>query len=241
MKPHLFNMPNKRIVTVTAPGSSTDYFYSGPVPKSETVNVGTSTVDLEVAPTLYVILTDGGYYGSVSVVISMLNGATPVQKTVLWDSWSAIGGVHSKAVTSVNFNQVVNFTATYTYHCFYQGESCALSSLKIQAKDAAGEFVAIEGEPPSTTVTKFDCFFQEITTKSDLLYFGYAGVAVDNLYYLRSYEELETLDWIQIEGYEKEVGVLQDFQVFSLVRKIRIPGSSKVIAYDCFCKAGTPP
>ena len=53
MKPHLFNMPNKRIVSVTAPGSSTDYFYSGPVPKSEEVEVGVSTVDLEVAPTLY--------------------------------------------------------------------------------------------------------------------------------------------------------------------------------------------
>lgn len=234
-------MPNKRIVSVTEAGSSTDYFYSGPVPKSEEVEVGVSTVADEVAPTLYCILTDGGYYGSVSIVINMLNGVTPVQKTLVWDSWSAIGGVHSKAVTSVNFNQVVDFTASYTGHCFYEGESCALSSLKIQAKSAAGEFISIEGEPPSTTVTKYPCFFQEITTKSDLLNFGYAGVAVDNLYYLRSYEELETLDWLTIEGYEKEVGVLQDFQVFSLVRTIRIPGSSKVIAYDCFCKAGTKP
>jgi hypothetical protein len=241
MKPHLFNMPNKRIVTVTAPGSSTDYFYSGPAPKSEKVDVGTSTVDNVVAPTLYCILTDGGYYGSVSIVINLKNGSTPIQKTIVWDMWSAIGGLHSKVVSNVNFNQVVNFTATYTYHCFYQGESCALCSLKIQAKDAAGEFVSIEGEPPSTTVTKYPCYFSEITTKSDLLNFGYAGVAVENLFYLRSYEELETLDWIQIEGYEKSAGVLQDYQVYSLVRKIRIPGSSKVIAYDCFCKEGTKP
>ena len=122
-----------------------------------------------------------------------------------------------------------------------QGESCALSSLKIQAKDAAGEFVAIEGEPPSTTVTKHPCYFTEITTKSDLLNFGYAGVAVENLFYLRSYEELETLDWVQIESYEKSAGVLQDYQVYSLVRKIRIPGSAKVVAYDMFLKEATPP
>ncbi|MCX6643475.1 MAG: hypothetical protein NTV15_08820, partial [Candidatus Bathyarchaeota archaeon] len=235
-------MPNKRIVTVTAPGGDSTCFYNDEVPKSELVEVGVSTVDLEVAPTLYCVLEDGGYYNSVSVVINMLNDTTPVQRTLVWDSWSVIGGLHSIAVTDVNFDTVVDFTATYDGHCFYEEESCALSILKIQAKDAAGEFIEIDVEPPLTTITKYPCYFQEITTKSDLLYFGYGGVVVDNLYYLRSYEELETLDWIQIEGYTKEEGettVNQDFQVFSLVRKIRTPGTSKVIAYDCFCKAGT--
>jgi hypothetical protein len=231
-------MPNRRVVTTTEAGATADSFYTGPVPKSELVEVGVSIG--EVAPTLYVILTDGGYYNSVSIVFNLLNDVTPIQKTVVWDTWSVIGGVHSKAVTSVNFDQVVDFTATYDGHCVYEGESCALSSLKIQAKDAVGEFIDIVAAPV-TTITKFPCFFQEITTKSDLIDFGIAGVAVDNLFYLRSYEKLSTLDWLQIEGYEKSAGVLQDYQVYSLVRKIRIPGSSKVIAYDCFCKEGTKP
>ena len=238
MKPHLFDMPNKRVVTTTEAGATTDSFYTGPVPKSEEVEVGVS-ID-EVAPTLYVVLTDGGYYNSVTIVFNLLNDATPIEKTVVWNSWSAIGGVHSKAVTSVNFDQVVDFTATYDGHCFYEGESCALSSLKIQAKDAYGEFIDIVAAPV-TIVNKYPCYFAEITTKSDLIDFGIAGIAIDNLYYLRSYEEIDTLDWLQIEGYEKEAGVLQDYQVYSLVRKIRIPGSSKVVAWDCFCKEGTKP
>jgi hypothetical protein len=113
-----------------------------------------------------------------------------------------------------------------------------VADLKIQAKDAAGEIMTIPGED-TTIYTNYPCYFQEVTTKSDLLEFGYAGVAIENLYYCRVYHEMETLDQFQIEGYTKEVDsatVNQNFQVFSLVRKIRTPGSSKVVAYDFFAK-----
>ena len=241
MKKRYFNMPNKRVVATTEPGATTDSFYTGPAPVSEEVEVGVSIA--EVAPTLYCTLTDGGYYNSVSIIINMLNDTTPVQRTLIWDMWSHIGGLHSKAVTSVNFDQVVDFTATYDGLCVYEGESCAPSSLKIQAKDAGGEFIEIEASPV-TTYSYYPCFFQEATNKSDLIDFGIAGVAIDNLYYCRVYDEMKTLDWFQVQGYTKVVDAVtvnQDFQVYSLVRKIRVPGNSKAIAYDFFAKAGTKP
>jgi len=226
-------MPNKMIISESTSGASTDAFYGfAPAPSSteQTVDAGVLTTP---STSLYCILKDHGYYNECSVTINMLNGATPVQKTVVWDYWNSEGSLHSKAVSPCAITSVLSFTATYS------GLELPVADLKIQAKDGAGEIITIPGED-TTTYSYYDCYFQEITTKSDLLYFGYGGVAVDNLYYLRCYKELETLDWIQIEGYEKEVGVNQDFQVYSLVRKIRIPTTSKVIAYDCFCKAGTP-
>ncbi len=233
MKRRLFNMSNRMIISTSTGGASTDAFYNyGPVPNGTEVTVDAGTLETPSA-SLYCILKDHGYYTEVSIVINMLNGATPVQKTVLFDYWNGDGCLTSKAVSPCAITEVLNFTATYT------GLDGTVADLKIQAKDSSGEFITVPGE--STTIySYYDCFFQEVTTKSDLLNFGFAGIAVDDLYYLRSYKELETLDFFQIEGYEKEVGVNQDFQVFSLVRKIRTPGSSKVIAYDCFCKAGTP-
>ena len=233
MKPHLFNMPNKMIISEGATGASSDAFYgyaAAPNGTEQVVTAGTLTAP---SASLFCTLKDFGYYTDVSITINMANGVTPVQKTIVWDYWNGSGYLTSKTVSPCAITEVLNFTATYS------GLELPVSELKIQAKDGAGEIITIPGED-TTTYSYYDCYFQEITTKSDLLYFGYGGVATENLYYLRSYKELETLDFFQIEGYEKEVGVNQDFQVFSLVRKIRIPGSSKVIAYDCFCKAGTP-
>lgn len=50
---------------------------------------------------------------------------------------------------------------------------------------------------------------------------------------------MEPLDNFQIEGYEKEEDgetVNKTFAVASLVRKIRIPGSAKPVAYDFFAR-----
>jgi len=233
MKPHLFNMPNKMIISEGSTGASSEAFYGfaeAPNGSEQVVTAGTLETP---SATLFCTLKDKGYYTDVSITFDMVNGVSPVQKTIVWDYWNGSDSLTSKTVSPCVITSFVKFTATYS------DLELPVSHLEIQVKDGAGEIISIPGED-TTTYSYYPCYFQEITTKSDLLYFGYAGVAVDNLYYLRSYKELETLDWIQIEGYEKSAGVLQDFQVFSLVRKIRIPGSSKVIAYDMFCKAGTP-
>jgi hypothetical protein len=233
MKPHLFNMPNKMIISEGSTGASTDAFFGyAPAPNGteQVVTAGTLTAP---SASLYCTLKDKGYYDSISIAFEMVNGVTPVQKTILWDYWNGGDSLTSKTV-SCAITSFVNFTATYS------GLELPVSELKIQVKDGAGEIISIPGED-TTTYSYYDCYFQEITTKSDLLYFGYGGIAVDNLYYLRCYKELETLDFFQIQGYEKSAGVLQDYQVYSLIRKIRVPGTSKVIAYDCFCKAANAP
>lgn len=236
MKPKLFDMPNKMIISEGATGASSDAFYGyAPVPSGteQTVTAGVLT---EPATTLYLTLKDHGYYTEISIVFNMLNGATPVQKTIVFDFWNDEGSLTSKAVACA-FTEVLNFNATYT------GLDGALADLKIQAKDAGGGFMTILGES-TVTYNYYPCYFQEVTTKSDLLNFDFAGVTVENLYYCRTYKEMTTLDWFQIDGYTHTVDetvVNQDFLVFSLVRKIRIPSSSKVIAYDFFAKAGTKP
>jgi hypothetical protein len=98
----------------------------------------------------------------------------------------------------------------------------------------------ISGCNEDTTIYNYyPCYFQEVTTKSDLLNFDVVGTTVENLYYCRTYHEMETLDQFQAKGYTKDddgTQINQNFQVFSLVRKIRVPGSSKVVAYDFFAK-----
>ncbi len=232
MKRRLFNMPNKMIISTSTGGASTDAFYNyGPVPSSTEVTVEAGTLETPSA-SLYCILKDHGYYNEVSITINMLNGATPVQKTVTWDFWNGDGSLHSKAVSPCAITEILNFTATYS------GLELPVADLKIQAKDAAGEFITIPGED-TTIYNYYPCYFQEVTTKSDLLNFGFAGLTTEALYYCRVYHEMQTLDQFQIEGYTKEVDgatVNQNFQVFSLVRKIKVPGSSKAIAYDFFAK-----
>ncbi|MCK9439835.1 MAG: hypothetical protein M0Q13_00215 [Methanothrix sp.] len=232
MKRRLFNMPNKMIISESTSGASADAFYGyAPAPSGTEVTVDAGTLTTPSA-SLYCILKDHGYYNEVSIVFDMLNGSTPVQKTVVWDYWNSEGSLHSKAVSPCAITEVLNFTATYS------GLELPVADLKIQAKDAAGEFITIPGES-TTAYNYYPCYFQEVTTKSDLLNFGFAGVIVEDLYYCRVYHEMETLDQFQIEGYTKEVDgatVNQNFQVFSLVRKIRTPGSSKVVAYDFFAK-----
>ncbi len=232
MKKKLFNMPNKMIISSSSAGSSTDSFYNfGPVPSGTEVTVDAGTLT-SPSTSLYVTLKDHGYYNDVSIVINMLNGSTAVQKTVLFDYWNGDGCITSKSISPCAIAEVLNLTATYS------GLDGVVADLKIQAKDAAGEFITIPGED-STIYNYYDCYFQEVTTKSDLLEFGYAGVAIENLYYCRVYHEMKTLDQFQIKGYTKEVDsatVNQNYQVYSLIRKIRIPGSSKAIAYDFFAK-----
>jgi len=231
MKRRLFNMPNRMIISESTSGASADAFFGfAPAPSGteQTVDAGVLTTP---STTLYCTLKDHGFYSEVSIVFNLLNGATPVQKTILWDFWNSEGSLTSKSVACA-ITSVLNFTATYS------GLELPVADLKIQAKDAAGEIMTIPGED-TTIYTNYPCYFQEVTTKSDLLEFGYAGVAIENLYYCRVYHEMETLDQFQIEGYTKEVDsatVNQNFQVFSLVRKIRTPGSSKVVAYDFFAK-----
>jgi len=232
MKRRLFNMPNKMIISEGATGASSDAFYGYAPAPNGTEQVVTAGILTVPSASLYVILKDHSFYTEVSIVINMLNGATPVQKTILFDYWNGDGCLTSKAISPCAITEVLNFTATYT------GLEGTVADLKIQAKDAAGEFITIPGED-TTTYSYYPCYFQEVTTKSDLLEFGFAGVIVEDLYYCRVYHEMKTLDQFQIKGYTKEVDseiVNQNFQVFSLVRKIRTPGSSKVIAYDFFAK-----
>jgi hypothetical protein len=232
MKPKLFNMPNKMIISTSSGGASSDSFYNfGPVPNGTEQTVDAGTLETPSA-SLYCILKDHGYYNEVSIVINMLNGATPVQKTVVWDYWNGDGSLHSKAVSPCAITEVLNFTATYS------GLELPVADLKIQAKDAAGEFITIPGED-TTIYNYYPCYFQEVTNKNDLLEFGYAGVAIENLFYCRTYHEMQTLDQFQIKGYTKDddgTQVNQTFAVASLIRKVRIPGSSKVVAYDFFAK-----
>lgn len=229
MKPKLFSMPNKMIIPVTTGGATSDSFYTGPAPASTKVDIN-KTIP-EVAATLYLVLTDHGYYNTVTVLVTLKNGETTSTKSLLFDFWDGDGVQHSKT-SSVAFDQVVDFTATYN------GLSGIVADIKIQAKDAEGYFIDVPGDD-STTYTYYDCFFQEITTKADLISYEVAGVAIENIYYCRSYIELNTLDQFEIEGYTKEVDgeiVNKTFKVYSLVRKIRIPGSNKVVAYDFFAK-----
>jgi len=232
MKRRLINMSNRMIISTRTSGASADAFYGyAPAPSGTEQTVDAGTLEAPSA-SLYCILKDHGYYTECSVTINMLNGATPVQKTVLFDYWNGDGCLTSKSISPCAITEVLNFTATYS------GLEGTVADLKIQAKDAAGEFITIPGED-TTIYNYYPCYFQEVTTKNDLLEFDYAGVAIENLYYCRVYHEMETLDQFQIEGYTKEVDgatVNQNFQVFSLVRKIRTPGSSKVIAYDFFAK-----
>lgn len=113
----------------------------------------------------------------------------------------------------------MNFTGTYS------GLDGTVADLKIQAKDALGEFITIPGESV-TAYNYYSCYFQEITTKADLIELEAAGLTPENLYYCRTYHEMEPLDSFQIEGYTKTDGsetVNKTFAVASLVRKIRIP------------------
>ena len=235
MNAKLFNMQNKMIISTATGGATNDSFYSGPAPDSALTAVNKSIAPL-VAATLYLTLTDHGYYNTISIIINLKNSGSAVNKSVLFDYWESEGTGHIKAVTCA-FDEVISFTATYG------GLSGTVADLKIQAKDSSGEIIDIPGDD-TTTYSYYPCYFQEATAKHDLIEFGVAGIAVDNLYYCRAYREMDTLDWFQVEGFTKEVDseiVNQDFLVYSLVRKIRIPGSSKVIAYDFFAKAGTKP
>lgn len=231
MKPNLFNMPNKMILAQTSGGATSDSFYSGPAPASTLVSVD-KTIPT-VASTLYTTLTDHGYYNNVSITINMKNAGVAVQKIILFDFWDFDGALHSNGI-SCAFDEVVDFTAAYS------GLEGVVADVKIQAKTAGGEFIDMPGED-TTSYSTYQCYFGEATDKSDLIQFDIAGAAVENLYYCRTYNEMETLDWFQVQGYTKEDGENQDFRVYSLVRKIRIPGSSRTLAYDFFAKAGTKP
>ena len=232
MRRRSFDMPNRMIVASTTGGLSSDSFYSfGPVPDGTEVNLDAGTLATP-STSLYVTLKDHGYYNEISIIINMLNGATPVQKTVLFDYWNGDGCLTGKAISPCAITQVLNFTATYS------GLDGVVADLKIQAKDSLGEFITIPGESV-TAYNYYSSYFQEITTKADLLQLEAAGLTVENLYYCRTYHEMEPLDSFQIEGYEKEEDgetVNQNFAVASLVRKIRIPGSAKPIAFDFFAK-----
>lgn len=232
MKRRNFDMPNKMLISSTTGGPSTDSFYNfGPVPDGTEVTIDAGTLATPSA-SLYVTLKDHGYYNEVSIIINMLNGATPVQKTVLFDYWNGDGYLTGKAISPCAITEVLNFTGTYS------GLDGTVADLKIQAKDALGEFITIPGESV-TAYNYYSCYFQEITTKADLIELEAAGLTPENLYYCRTYHEMEPLDSFQIEGYTKTDGsetVNKTFAVASLVRKIRIPGSSKPVAYDFFAR-----
>jgi|GEM_PF-4912545 len=232
MKRRTFNLPNRMIVASTTGGPSSDSFYNyGPVPNGTEVTIAAGTL-AEPSVSIYVTLKDHGYYNEISIIINMLNGATPVQKTVLFDYWNGDGYLTGKAISPCAITEVLNFTATYS------GLDGVVADLKIQAKDSLGEFITIPGES-ITAYNYYSCYFQEITTKADLIELEAAGLTPENLYYCRSYREMEPLDSFQIEGYTKEDGsetVNKTFAVASLVRKIRIPGSAKPIAFDFFAR-----
>jgi hypothetical protein len=232
MNKKLFNMPNKMIIATSTGGASSDSFYNfGPVPNGTEVTIDAGALTTPSA-TLYVTLKDHGYYNEISIVINMLNGSTPVEKTVLFDYWNGDGCLTSKSISPCAITEVLNFTATYS------GLDGTVADLKIQAKDAGGEIITIPGES-ITAYNYYPCFFQEVTTKSDLLNFDFAGVTVENLYYCRTYQEMETLDQFQIKGYTKDEDdnqINQTFAVASLIRKIRTPGTSKAVAFDFFAK-----
>ena len=232
MKRRSFNMPNKMLISSTTGGPSSDAFFNyGPVPDGEEVTLNAGTLATP-STSLYVTLKDHGYYNEISIIINMLNGSTPVQKTVLFDYWNGDGCLTGKAISPCEITEVLNFTATYS------GLDGTVADLKIQAKDSLGEFITIPGESV-TAYNYYSCYFQEITTKADLVEFEAAGLTVENLYYCRSYREMQPLDQFEIQGYIKEDGgetVNKTFAVASLVRKIRIPGSAKPIAYDFFAK-----
>ena len=224
-------MPNRMVVASTSGGPSTDAFYNGQVPDGVQVNLEAGILTTPSA-TLYVTLKDHGYYNEVSIIINMLNGSTPVQKTVLFDYWNGDGNLTGKAISSCAITEVLNFTGTYS------GLDGTVADLKIQAKDSLGEFITIPGESVPA-YNYYSCYFQEITTKADLIELEAAGLTPENLYYCRTYHEMEPLDSFQIEGYTKTDGsetVNKTFAVASLARKIRIPGSAKPIAYDFFAK-----
>jgi len=232
MRRRAFNMPNKMIISSTTGGPSSDSFYNfGPVPNGTEVAIDAGTL-AEPSVSLYVTLKDHGYYNEISIIINMLNGATPVQKTVLFDYWNGDGYLTGKAISPCAITEVLNFTATYS------GLDGTVADLKIQCKDSLGEFITIPGES-ITAYNYYSCYFQEITTKADLVELEAAGLTPENLYYCRTYHEMEPLDNFQIEGYEKEEDgetVNKTFAVASLVRKIRIPGSAKPVAYDFFAR-----
>jgi len=105
MNRRLFNMPNKMIISESTSGASAEAFYGyAPAPSGveQTVDAGVLTTP---STTLYCTLKDHGYYTDVTIVFNMLNGETPVQKTLVWDFWNGDGCLTSKstacAITSV--------------------------------------------------------------------------------------------------------------------------------------------
>lgn len=229
MKPKLFSMPNKMIISSTTGGSTADSFYTGPAPDDSLVSINKTIPS--VAATLVLNLTDHGYYNNINVTVNLKNGGSPTSKSFTFDYWNNDGAIHVK-VSSVAFDEVVSFIA------YYSGLSGQVADLQIQAKDSSGNFINIV-DPGTLTSITYPCFFQEINTKNDLISYEVAGVAIENHYHCRTYNELNTLDEFEIEGYTKEVDgetVNKTFKVYSLVRKIRVPGSDKVVAYDFFAK-----
>jgi len=229
MKPKLFDMPNKMIISSITGGSTEDSFFTGPAPDDSLVSIDKTIAS--VAATLVLNLTDRGYYNTVDVTVNLKNGGVPTSRTITFDFWNDNGTIHEEIV-SVAFDEVVSFIA------YYSGLSGQVADLQIQAKSAGGSVIEIV-EPGTLSSVEYTCFFQEITTKNDLISYEAAGLAVENHYYCRTYKELNTLDEFEIKGYTKESDVEtvnKTFMAYSLVRKIRVPGSDKVVGYDFFAK-----
>ncbi len=228
MKPKLFSYPNKMIiVTPGVPGPSSDAWYQGPRVNSYSVD---KSIAPTVAPYLYIKVTDHSYWDTCTITVNVENGGVPAQEIYEVPYWS--GGIHSTREIR-DHDECVDFTSTIT------GLEGQEPDILIQPQDSEHNPIEIPGEIGADVSNYYPCFFQEITDKQDLLDYGYAGIAVENLYYCRLGFEIEPTQNFQIEGYTKEVGgetVNIDFEVSSLVRKIRIPGSSKVVAYDFFAK-----
>lgn len=229
MKPKLFDMPNKMLIPSTTGGSTSDSFFTGPAPDDSLVSIDKTIPS--VAATLVVSLTDRGYYNSINVTINLKNNGAPTSRTITFDFWNETGTTHEE-VRSLPFDEVVSFIT------YYSGLSGQVADLEIQARDSGGNIINII-EPGTLSSVEYPCFFQEITSKSDLISYEAAGLAIENHYYCRTYIELKTLDQFEIKGYTKESDgetVNKTFMVYSLVRKIRVPGSDKVIAFDFFAK-----